>query len=155
MVVPHAARARRERVGTSHSSSAPMPPLGRDPAARGVMAQNSHRFATTMNRPISEHRAELAGLSDPDLKELPQQGEIFDGKYRIDGVLGVGGMAAVLAATHLGLDERVALKVLLPESSENPGLVQRFMGEGRASSKIRSEHVVRVMDVGIADGRPS
>ncbi len=99
-----------------------------------------------MNTPITEHHAELVGL--------PRPGEIFDGKYRIDGVLGVGGMAAVLAATHLGLDERVALKVLLPESTENPGLVQRFMGEGRASSKIHSEHVVRVMDVGIADGRP-
>ena len=86
--------------------------------------------------------------------EIPEVGTILDGKFRIDGLLGHGGMAIVLAATHLQLEQRVAIKVLLPESAEDPGIVDRFLQEGRSASKIRSEHVVRVLDVGVTEGRP-
>ena len=88
------------------------------------------------------------------LRGLPQPGEVWDGKYRIDGILGVGGMGVVFLAMHLRLDERVAIKILLPQWSEDPALVERFTREGRASIKIRSEHVVRVLDVGLVHGRP-
>ncbi len=86
--------------------------------------------------------------------EIPEVGAIFDGKFRIDGLLGQGGMAIVLAATHLQLDQRVAIKVLLPEAGIDPEIVHRFLQEGRSASKIRSEHVVRVLDVGVHDERP-
>jgi serine/threonine-protein kinase len=66
-------------------------------------------------------------------------------------VLGQGGLAVVLAAMHEQLDERVALKILLPEWSDNADVVARFLREGRASIKIHSEHVVRVLDVGETD----
>ena len=56
-------------------------------------------------------------------------------------------MGLVLCAHHLHLDERVAIKFLLPELARDGGLVARFLREGRASIKIRSEHVVRVLDV--------
>jgi serine/threonine-protein kinase len=85
---------------------------------------------------------------------IPQPGEILDGKYRIEGTLGQGGMAIVLAATHLHLDERVAIKLLLPQWAEEPEFLERFMREGRSAIKIRSEHVVRVLDVGVVDARP-
>ena len=85
---------------------------------------------------------------------LPQPGAIFDGKYRIERVLGRGAMAVVFEATHLNLDDRVAIKLLLPELAANAELVERFMREGRAATRIRSEHVVRVFDVGIADAHP-
>jgi serine/threonine protein kinase len=85
---------------------------------------------------------------------VPQPGEVLDGKYRIEGTLGQGGMAVVLAATHLHLEERVAIKVLLPQWAEDPEFVERFMREGRSAIKIRSEHVVRVLDVGVIEGRP-
>ena len=55
-------------------------------------------------------------------------------------------MAVVLVATHLHLDQRVAIKLLLPQLAEDEELVSRFMREGRAAIKIRSEHVVRVLD---------
>ncbi len=84
---------------------------------------------------------------------LPAEGELFDGKYRIGRVLGIGGMAAVLAAKHLGLDEMVALKVLLPDCCADPAVVSRFLQEGKAATKIRSEHVVRMLDVGVVSGR--
>jgi serine/threonine-protein kinase len=84
----------------------------------------------------------------------PKAGEVFAGKYRIEGVLGVGGMGYVLAATHLELQQRVAIKMLLPERASNAETVARFMREGRTAVQIRSEHVARVLDVGSVGGTP-
>lgn len=75
-------------------------------------------------------------------------GQVLAGKYRIDRVLGRGGMGIVVQATHIQLDERVALKFLLPEALANPEAVHRFEREARAAVKIKSEHVARVIDVG-------
>ncbi len=75
-------------------------------------------------------------------------GQILGGKYRVDRVLGAGGMGMVVAATHLQLDERVAIKFLLPEALRNPEAVARFGREAKAAVKIRGEHVARVIDVG-------
>jgi eukaryotic-like serine/threonine-protein kinase len=75
-------------------------------------------------------------------------GSVFDGKFKIERELGHGGMGFVLAAMHLGLDERVALKLLLPELADDETTVMRFMREAKAASKIRGEHVGRVFDVG-------
>jgi serine/threonine-protein kinase len=81
-------------------------------------------------------------------------GDVIDGKYRIDGVLGTGGMAIVLAAHHLQLDDRVAIKLLRPSSLDNPELVMRFRREARAAVKIKGEHAARVIDVGQLHGTP-
>jgi len=75
-------------------------------------------------------------------------GQILGGKYRIDRILGAGGMGMVVAATHLQLDERIAIKFLLPEALRNPEAVARFGREAKAAVKIRGEHVARVIDVG-------
>src|SRR6476659_9453730 len=83
------------------------------------------------------------------MSEAPvQEGDILAGKYRVERVLGVGGMGVVVAAMHLQLDERVALKFLLPEALGNPEAVARFAREARAAVKIKSMHVARVSDVG-------
>jgi serine/threonine-protein kinase len=74
-------------------------------------------------------------------------GSIFAGKYRVEQVLGQGGMGLVLAARHLGLDEPVAIKVLLPAMMQVSGMVERFTREARASAKIKNDYVVRVTDV--------
>jgi tRNA A-37 threonylcarbamoyl transferase component Bud32 len=83
---------------------------------------------------------------------IPTTGDLLADKYRIERVLGEGGMGIVLAAMHLALDERVAIKFLLPDLTKDPSLVARFLREGRASIKIRSEHVVRVLDVATLPG---
>jgi serine/threonine protein kinase len=74
-------------------------------------------------------------------------GEILAGKYRVERVLGRGGMGVVVAARHLRLDELVAIKFLLPDAERNPERIERFSREARAASKIKSEHVARVTDV--------
>lgn len=84
----------------------------------------------------------------------PAPGTLFADKYRIERLLGVGGMGYVLAARHVHLDERVAIKMLLPDRAKQDDVVKRFLREGRAAVKIRSEHVGRVLDVGSVDGVP-
>jgi serine/threonine-protein kinase len=95
----------------------------------------------------------VAGLSD-DVHALTglRVGSILLGKYRIERLLGVGGMGAVLEATHLQLDDRVAIKILLREALELPEAVSRFEQEARAAARIKHEHVVRVTDVGELPG---
>lgn len=72
---------------------------------------------------------------------------IIAGKYKLDRVLGEGGMGVVLKATHLHLGECVAVKFLQPDMLNEEGLKERFIREARLLSKIKSEHVVRVYDV--------
>ena len=91
-------------------------------------------------------------MSDPQ-KPPPtvQPGAVIAGKYRVDGVLGSGGMGVVLAATHLDLDRRVAVKVMRAEPGEHPGAVQRLLLEAKLAAQFRSEHVCKVLDVGTLD----
>jgi eukaryotic-like serine/threonine-protein kinase len=79
-------------------------------------------------------------------------GDVLAGKYRVDKILGIGGMGMVVAATHLELDQRVALKFMLPSSHESPDIAARFTREARAAGRLNSDHVCRVIDVGRFDG---
>jgi serine/threonine-protein kinase len=82
-------------------------------------------------------------------------GHVVAGRYRIDGILGSGAMGVVYAAMHVDLDERVALKLMLPQLARIDELVTRFLHEARAAAKLRSPHVTRVFDVGrLEDGAP-
>jgi len=76
-----------------------------------------------------------------------REGEVLAGRYRIERILGAGGMGVVTQARHLQLDSRVAIKFLLPALLDKPGAVARFAREARAASKIANEHVARVFDV--------
>jgi eukaryotic-like serine/threonine-protein kinase len=77
-----------------------------------------------------------------------QPGDVLAQKYRVDAVLGVGGMGVVVAATHLQLDERFALKFMLPWALADQGAVERFAREARAAVRLKSAHAARVVDVG-------
>lgn len=81
-------------------------------------------------------------------------GDLVFGKYLVEGVLGAGGMAFVLAARHIDLDQTFALKFLNAEFLGNKPIVERFMREAKAACKIRNEHVAHVHDVGFHDGAP-
>ena len=86
---------------------------------------------------------------------LPKEGDLLAGKYRVERVLGQGGMGVVVAAQHLTLRQTVAVKLLLPEAMERHDSVERFLREGRAAVSIQSEHIARVLDVGTLDsGQP-
>ncbi len=83
--------------------------------------------------------------------ELPKEGDILAGKYRIDRVLGRGGMGVVVAAHHTTLRQKVAVKFLLPSATKRGDAAERFLREARAAVSIQNEHVARVSDVGTLD----
>ena len=73
------------------------------------------------------------------------------GKFALVREVGRGGMCAVFEARHTDLDMRVAVKVLLPRYADNPTVVERFLREGRAASRINHRNAIRMVDVGRAD----
>src|SRR5687767_7772000 len=77
-----------------------------------------------------------------------KSGDVLDGRYRIQHVIAEGGVAVVVAAEQLGLDRHVAIKLLRPEALSDRHLVEHFKSEGSLAAKIKSEHVVRIHDVG-------
>jgi serine/threonine-protein kinase len=80
-------------------------------------------------------------------------GCVIAGKYRVERVLGQGGMGVVVAATHIELRQTVAIKIL--HEGATPATVTRFVREARAAVRLASEHVARVLDVGeLDDGSP-
>jgi serine/threonine-protein kinase len=93
----------------------------------------------------------------PDLRadRFPREGDLIGGKYRVERLLGIGGMGAVVEAVHLELGQRVAVKVMLPNVAEMGEFPARFLREGRAAAALHSQHVARVFDVGrMIDGAP-
>ncbi len=73
-------------------------------------------------------------------------------KYRIEEVLGRGGMGAVFGARHLVMDRAVALKWLLPHVAQDAESLQRFVREAKAAGRIEHPNVVDVYDVGEHEG---
>jgi serine/threonine protein kinase len=92
--------------------------------------------------------APQASEPGPLASGIPRPGEVLAQKYQIERVLGIGGMGVVLSAMHLQLQQRVAIKLLLPEVASNKEAHTRFMREAQAASSIRSEHVAQILDVG-------
>jgi serine/threonine-protein kinase len=95
-------------------------------------------------------------LAEPgDSHSDPLIGAVLAGTYRITSVVGEGGMARLYAAEHLRLDARYAVKVIHDDLAKSPELLARFEREARAAARIRTDHIVRVIDVlQTPDNRP-
>jgi eukaryotic-like serine/threonine-protein kinase len=82
-----------------------------------------------------------------------EPGQLVDGKYRVERLLGKGGMGAVFEGYHTLVDRRVAIKVLLPSTNSSGNAAARFEREVRATGRIGSDHILEVYDVGaLPDG---
>jgi serine/threonine-protein kinase len=95
-----------------------------------------------------------------ELPTLPREedvkaGEILAGKYRVERVMGAGGMGVVVQVTHVENGGRFALKFLRPSVARDPSAAARFLREAKAGGRIDSPHVVTIVDVGeLASGSP-
>ena len=76
-------------------------------------------------------------------------GIVLDERYRLDALLGEGGMGAVYRAHHLAMDRRVAIKLLKPHLTQDQTALQRFAREARSTQKVESPHAVKVLDYGV------
>jgi serine/threonine protein kinase len=102
----------------------------------------AHDSSGTGLAPSAEETAAL-------LKQLTV-GTTVEGKYRVDEIIGKGAMGVVLAATHIHLKERVALKFLATRAhAQADDFHSRFRREAQVSAKLRNEHITRVLDVGM------
>lgn len=97
-------------------------------------------------------RASLNGTADnrgsteqPSTEPLP--GQVVAGKYRIESVLGEGGMGKVFAAEHVRTGKRVALKYVLASRGGGDGVAERFAREARAAGRIHHPNVIDIYDV--------
>ncbi len=98
-------------------------------------------------------------LSNTDVISPPKcpvaVGDVVAGKYRIEKVVGTGGMGSVVAAWHGQLNHRVALKFMLPQFASDAEAAARFSREARSAARLRSPHVCRVLDLDkLANGTP-
>lgn len=103
------------------------------------------RHGTASNEPPAE------AIATPLTAEECAIGQVLAGRYRVEGVIGRGSMGVVLAATHLGCDELVAIKFIRPEMRQITGIVSRFAREAKASVRVRNAHAVNVLDVDVTD----
>ena len=78
-------------------------------------------------------------------------GKRLDGRYSIEGLVGVGGMANVYRGTDLKTGNRIAVKVLKEEFLDNEELVRRFKNESKAISILSHPNIVKVYDVSVTD----
>jgi eukaryotic-like serine/threonine-protein kinase len=98
----------------------------------------------------------------PSSAELPatepvdvSAGVLIDGRYRVQRLIGRGGIGLVYLCHHEVLEKPVAMKVLRPEYAEQPEVLERFVNEARAASAIKSPHTVNTLDVGsLPSGAP-
>ncbi len=82
------------------------------------------------------------------LEGLPEPGRVVADKYRIESVLGMGGMGAVMAATHIELERKVAIKFLYAQAARDSKRATRFLREARIAARLRSDHIAHVTDTG-------
>jgi len=81
-------------------------------------------------------------------------GDIIDGRYRLERVVGSGGMAVVVAAIDIERSERVALKFLFKKAARHKEILQRFEREKSVIGRLEGEHVARMLGAGIVKNTP-
>ncbi len=129
------------------------PPVGNqnEDKSRAPAVSGDFVIAFEDGAPVEKRMSRELALADvhrqkdgPDLSDT-----VLDGKYRVIRRLGGGGMGCVYLAEHQVLQKKVAIKVLLPEWSTKPVIVERFLREARAASRISHQHVIQVVDHGV------
>ncbi|MFO0761536.1 MAG: protein kinase [Byssovorax sp.] len=119
-------------------------PPQQPPQPRNAPTQPMPRPAPAAGRPAAVPDAATSGSQDLS------PGTIICGRYKIEKILGRGGMGAVYAVHHVNTEEALALKVLHPVLASNTQAVERFRTEARAPVRIGTDHVVRIIDADIS-----
>jgi predicted Ser/Thr protein kinase len=98
---------------------------------------------------MSENAASSGEVASPGQRPDPLIGQTLDGRYKIERVLGEGGMGIVYKGVHTTLGKSLAIKVLRPEVSKNEEIVQRFRQEAQSASQIGNPHIIDISDFGV------
>jgi serine/threonine protein kinase len=153
MQSPDSSRA-SESAERSGSANEPAPPVG--VAAPLPESPTVVRTSSSTARRLRQAQVEVQVLAQGQVHlasppSLPSPGDVV-GTFLLEEAIGVGGMGAVYRAHDAQLDRDVALKLLPPDQTDDPEVVQRFYQEGRSSAQLDHENIARVYSIG-QDGR--
>jgi eukaryotic-like serine/threonine-protein kinase len=96
-----------------------------------------------------EHGVSLVSLDSKAQGRLEDlTGTVIDGRYRVEQIIGRGGMGSVYAGRHIVVGKRVALKVLRPGLERSEDVLSRFVREAQAANSVKSPHIAEVFDFG-------
>lgn len=122
-----------------------------------------NQTAVVQNQPVDLDARSAAPMAVPESgntapnRALPanaKSSRVIARRYRVDGLIGEGGMARVYRGWHLPFDQPIAIKILKEEYSADKEAVARFLQEARAGALLRGKHVAQVFDIGRVEGGP-
>ncbi|ATB38132.1 serine/threonine protein kinase [Cystobacter fuscus] len=103
---------------------------------------------------ITQHAGEAGGRPRGPARPSLAPGDVLEGKWRLEALLGAGGMGQVYRARDLALERTVAIKLLHEPLCEDPESVARFEREARAMARLEHAHITPIHAVGREGGRP-
>jgi serine/threonine-protein kinase len=129
-------------AATEMAPSVPIPSSGTGSQTTGLKLVNIRPAVDSIVEPVS-------GVAPPTSKPDPLVGYTIDNRYKVESVLGEGGMGVVYRCRHKIIDKKVAMKVLRADMARDKEATERFLMEAKAASAIGDDHIIDISDFGL------